>query len=568
MAAADKTAHPARRYLADGASVARAPAEAPPAPRCDTPLRCLPARPGQQPWIEWAAVVEASDDAIFGLSLDGTITSWNSGAAELYGYTAEEIVGRSIRLLVPSDQEDALNEVLARVAAGAHLKNIEGERLSKRHQRLPVLMTLSPILYAGRPLGIAATERDARQRKAAEAAMQTLHESLEQRVAQRTAALNLLYDMVSAANEAETVDDAIRYVLERLAQDRGWCYAHAYLPAGKPPHRFLATDLYYSRQSGRFDALHAALRSRPLQAGRGLPGRVLAEGLPEWVIDLCDERRLRGPELAGTPELVTAAAFPVLVGERVVAVLEFFADQVLQPDASMLESMASIGIQLGRVVERKELERQIAQATAREQRRVGQELHDSVAQQLTGISMIAETLRQQLESAQAAQAGTAALLVEHVKNAQVQVRRLSRGLMPVEVDAGGLMSSLSWLVESYQKLHNFECTFDCTQPVALQDNATSTHLYRIAQEALQNVAKHAQARRVVVRLESVDGRVRLCVSDDGRGIPEGATPLGIGHRIMRYRAGVIGALLEIRSSEDAGTTVICTMKQGEKQETL
>lgn len=521
-----------------------------------------------QQWAEMAAIVNSSDDAILSLQLDGTITSWNAGAQQMYGFLPQEAVGNSVRLIVPAEFEAELAEMLHQLQLGEHLKNIETQRQDKQGRRLAVSLTLSPIQDAsGRTIAIAAIERDISARKLAEAQLQALNETLEQRIADRTGALNLLYDVTSAANMAESVDEAMRFVLRRVSQHSGWSYAHAYLPTKKPNRQFYSSDLRYEADPGRLHNFQVASSTQPLQPGLGLPGRVLESGLPEWIIDAREERRERPFLFAGEPAIATAAAFPVLVGERVVAVLEFVSEHCLHPGGNILESMASIGMQLGRVVERKELERQIAHATVREQRRIGQELHDSVAQQLTGISMMAETLRQRLEAEQTVPPESVGLLVEHIKDAQGQVRRLSRGLMPVEVDARGLMSALSEMAGTYQKMHEVNCTFECDQPVTLQDNATSTHLYRIAQEAMQNVLKHANARHATIRLAADHHHVRLSVEDDGVGMPASSCQVaGIGQRIMRYRAGVIGASLKVHSPPSGGTTVICTLKQNAKQE--
>ncbi|MEX0715226.1 MAG: PAS domain-containing protein [Planctomycetaceae bacterium] len=214
------------------------------------------------------------------------------------------------------------------------------------------------------------------------------------------------------------------------------------------------------------------------------------------------------------------------------------------------------------VTERKELERQIAQLVDQERLRLGQTLHDSLGQQLTGIGLLAERLRQQLERDGSHESSSAASLLEHVKDAQKQARALARSLLPVEVDANGLMSALDKLVRDTRELFDAVVEFRCESPVAVEDNSTATHLYHIAREAFQNAIKHAEARRIVIELKRQADTVTLSIADDGRGFDRGASPAtGFGRRFMQYRADLIGANLAIDSEAGAGTTVLCTLRE-------
>jgi signal transduction histidine kinase len=136
------------------------------------------------------------------------------------------------------------------------------------------------------------------------------------------------------------------------------------------------------------------------------------------------------------------------------------------------------------------------------------------------------------------------------------------GLRPVEVDAEGLMTALAGLADSAQALFKVDCAYVCEEPIFVPDQEMATQLYRIAQEAVTNAAKHGAAAAVVIRLtRGPDGEgFTLAVEDDGRGIPE---PLGdthgMGIKIMRYRARLIGASLELRRAAPHGTVVLCTV---------
>jgi len=216
------------------------------------------------------------------------------------------------------------------------------------------------------------------------------------------------------------------------------------------------------------------------------------------------------------------------------------------------------------ITARKELERQIADLTEQEQRRIGQDLHDSIGQQITGIAMLAASLRQNLAAKDAPEAARASELVESVRQVQVGLRTVARGLLPFELAPEGLIRALEGLVERTRALHGVECVYRGDERTPIDDSFTANHLYRIAQEAIHNAVKHGSARRVVVSMQSDERRTVLRVSDDGVGIREGMDRSeGMGIRIMQYRAGIVGATLDLESQPNRGTTVTCILDRTE-----
>jgi len=137
-----------------------------------------------------AAIVESSDDAIISKTLEGIITSWNQGAERLYGYTAAEVVGQPIGLLIPPDMPDDLPEIMAQLRRGERIDHYETQRVAKDGTRLDISLTISPLRDgAGQIIGASAIARDITARKRAEVALQQAHTDLEQRVEERTSAL-------------------------------------------------------------------------------------------------------------------------------------------------------------------------------------------------------------------------------------------------------------------------------------------------------------------------------------------------------------------------------------------
>jgi len=221
--------------------------------------------------------------------------------------------------------------------------------------------------------------------------------------------------------------------------------------------------------------------------------------------------------------------------------------------------VGSRGIALD-VTERKQLEREILEISGREQRRISQDLHDGLCQQLAGIEFRNSVLVQQLAQDQKAKAeamGIGAL----IRDVTRQARSLAKGLSPVSLETDGSMSALEELTSNVSKLFNISCRFKCPRPVLLADSTVATHLYRIAQETITNAVKHGRAKSIVVNLNSSADRAALTITDDGAGFPAGASATGgLGLRIMKYRAEMIGASLRIGPADSKGTTVACSFR--------
>ena len=227
------------------------------------------------------------------------------------------------------------------------------------------------------------------------------------------------------------------------------------------------------------------------------------------------------------------------------------------------------------VTERRMLEREILEIVAAEQRRIGQDLHDSTQQQLTGLGLLAQNAAAALgklstdETASALRDRLGALrqnlvqVHEGLKQASLEVNQLARGLVPVEVDSHGLMSALTELALGVSETQQVVCTFACDGAIEIADNSTATHLYRIAQEAVNNALKHSQADRIEVSLSGLGNRITLRVLDNGQGIEEKRRDgPGMGLRIMAYRAELIGAALQVGQTTGGGAEVACTISQG------
>jgi PAS domain S-box-containing protein len=210
------------------------------------------------------------------------------------------------------------------------------------------------------------------------------------------------------------------------------------------------------------------------------------------------------------------------------------------------------------ITERKQLERALLNISAREQRRIGQDLHDGLGQHLTGIAFMAKVHEAKLAERKMTDAADAAKIVRLVNEAVHKTRELARGLLPVVSDAQGLMSALQLWAAEVEDLFGISCQFACEQAVLIHDDAMATHLYHIAQEAVNNAIKHGLARKILIRLAQESGWGTLLICDDGAGIKEDrGNTQGMGLQIMSYRAGMIGGRLEVKPNSARGTSVTC-----------
>jgi len=210
------------------------------------------------------------------------------------------------------------------------------------------------------------------------------------------------------------------------------------------------------------------------------------------------------------------------------------------------------------ISDRKRLEKTVLEISEREQRRIGQDLHDGLGQHLTGIAFMTKVQQEKLAERQIPEAQEAAKIVKLVNEAILKTRELSRGLLPVVSDAHGLMSALQHYSHEIEDLFGTLCRFQCEKQVLLHDTTVATHLYRIAQEAVTNAIRHARAGSITIQLTADTCRGTLTIKDDGVGIEKRVAPLpGVGLQIMNYRAGIIGGHLEIYREHPHGTTVTC-----------
>jgi len=214
------------------------------------------------------------------------------------------------------------------------------------------------------------------------------------------------------------------------------------------------------------------------------------------------------------------------------------------------------------MAKRRLLEKELLEASEREQRRIGHDLHDSLCQHLTGTALAGQVLEDKLADKALPETAAANRVVGLIEEAIGMTRSIARGLNPVEMQAVEIEDHFQDLATNINDQFNVTCKFECPQSVPLRDPTVITHLYRITQEAITNAIRHGKARCINVGLDAADGEIVLTVTDDGVGYRENQNPRhdGMGLHIMAYRASMIGATINIERLPTQGTRVTCTLQ--------
>lgn len=215
------------------------------------------------------------------------------------------------------------------------------------------------------------------------------------------------------------------------------------------------------------------------------------------------------------------------------------------------------------IEERTQLEKELLGIAEAEQRRIGQDLHDSLGQHLTGIALAGKVLVKKLEDKSSAESGSASQLVQMTEGAIEITRKLARSLHPIEMRSDGLADALQNLAANISKTSGVECIFLRSGGELTLEIDTCGQLFRIAQEAVSNALRHGRASQIIVSLEGSGDKVLLSVTDNGAGLPATArTKNGMGLRIMDYRARMIGAKFDIQNLPAGGARAVCILNPG------
>ncbi len=352
-------------------------------------------------------------------------------------------------------------------------------------------------------------------------------------------------ELQSSRGELQSTNEALRIVNSQLklkVQEAARTNADLenLVSATEIPTVFLDLDLRVQRYTPTACSLFHLIHSDV--------GRPLADIAP----------RFRDAALMADARAVSAAG---PVPERLVPALDgrWYLRRVV-PYRLGERRVAGIVLTFVDVTEQKALREEIVSIASLEQRRIGEELHDGTQQELTGLGLLAQSLAETLAAeGESRESALAAKLAAGIAEANRHVRDISRGLVPVTVAAGDLEAALAELGRRTLDRDRLSVALDYSAPVSIPSDLFATHLFRIAQEAVTNAVKHADARQIVIRLASEENEFRLEIADDGKGLPEARGNSGAGLRIMEHRCALLGGALALRARPGGGTVVSCVL---------
>jgi len=443
------------------------------------------------------AILDTAVEGILTIDERGIVESMNPAAEKIFGYSAEEIIGRNINVLMPTPYHEEHDSYLEnyRRTGKARIIGIGREVSARRKDgtAFPIDLSVSEVRLADRRI-FAGFVRDITERKEAERAL--LH----------------------FAAMVESSDDAI---------------------IGKT-------------LESRITSWNKGAEKIFGYTGKEMKGKHISVLIPD---DRAEEEpmileRIKRGESVEHYETVRRRKDGRLIDISV----------TISPIHDAAGKVIGASKVARDITERKRLQKEILEISDREQRRIGQDLHDGLCQQLAGIELMSQAIAQKLAAKSEEDSKQVAEIAGHVRGAITHTRSLARGLSPVTLESEGLMSALQELATNTGKIFNVTCLFYFTQPVEVPDRAVATHLFRIAQEAVSNAIKHGKATDIVIRLKKRHNLVSIMVVDNGSGFSEKISkPKGMGLRIMQSRAGMIGGKLAIENNRNGGACVICSI---------
>jgi len=210
--------------------------------------------------------------------------------------------------------------------------------------------------------------------------------------------------------------------------------------------------------------------------------------------------------------------------------------------------------------ERARLEEEILEISERERSRIGHDLHDSLCQHWSATAMAGQVLSEKLAAKSLNEAADAREVVKLIEDGITLTRNLAHGISPVELETAGLVTAFHELGTNVSRMFKITCTFECDSPPPIHDGTVATHLYRIAQEAINNAIRHGKSTQIVMSLSHRKGRVELTIEDDGVGLPDDwQQNRGLGTRIMAHRAAMMAGTFSIEPNPTGGTFVSCSI---------
>lgn len=513
--------------------------------------------------LRYRLAARATHDAMYDWDIANDRTFWSEGIEWLFGHeqgAVEPGVDWWKEYIHPDDRDELLASVSATLTTGSREWRAE-YRFRRADGTYAAVRDRGYVEYApdGTPLRAVGAMTDV-----------TEQNRTEEAVRRQATFVALSREVATAANQAVAVSEAVRAILRLVCVHTGWPVGHAVLVEDPGEHATQAS-LWHLADPVRFGELRTMSDATPYRRGVGLIGQVWKTGQSAWVAETHAPSMRRAAVMASG--LRGGFAFPVLVGTKVVGVLEFLSEDDRPPADDLVAVLGGIGTQLGRVIERAEAEahlrdyaerleglsRRLIEAQETERRHVARELHDEIGQALTALKLNLRAIGSETNPGLVQGIVDESLVL--AERTLQQTRDLSLDLRPALLDDLGLVPALRWYLDRQGRRAGFATEFIADDIADAIPSEVATTFFRIAQEALTNIVRHAHATLVAMSLVRQGSGLELVVRDSGRGFDAALATAraehggSLGLVGMRERAALIGAALAIESMPGQGTTI-------------
>jgi PAS domain S-box-containing protein len=448
-------------------------------------------------------IVESSDEAIIGVTLDAEIVSWNSSAERIYGYSSPEVRGCSLSMFVPPFQPDDFPYLMDRIKAGERIEYYETRGVAKSGDVVDLISKILPVLdSAGNIIGASITAKD---------------------VTEEVRAREKIQKGKSFLKSLEEINPALYIALDSkgkiLTMNRAMLIATGYSLAQVVGKNYIDILFHESdRELQRRDFRSMVLKKK-------------------------SSRR----------------EYPIRTADGKEIIVEWHGKPLLNVEGE-LEFLFYVGID---ITERRRLEKTFMEANAAERFRIGQELHSRLVQHLAGITFRGELLKLKISDTSVDALSDIDEIMGLVGEAMNKTRELAKELSPVDDNQGGLKSAVDSLKEEIKNNHGVDIHVKWDISAVIKGKLEISSLYYIISESVNNSINNNMARNIVMSLTREGNLCTLEIRDDGSDydkIDREKNRLFLNQ--LKYRSWLIGASIEVSGNPGGGILIICRFKTG------
>lgn len=479
------------------------------------------------------------------LDNEGRVTLINRKGCDVLGYDENEILGKNwFDNFVPDDERKKVRTFFDQLTAGKEklMGYFENLNLTKDgHQRVIAWHNVVLRDENDNPVGTLSSGEDITERKKMQ---DTLHQS-EQRY--RSFVQN--FQGIVYQGHLNFVPVFFHGSVEEITG-----YKECEFVEGNPRW----DQIIHPDDLEKISSIAEELRTVPGFSDEREYRFIRKDGQIRWVHELiqnvCDN--------SGKPNMVQGAIYDITERKKMEEDLRKHREHLEELVAARTTELTKANKKLKEEISRcEDLEKELLTIIERERQRIGQELHDSIGQHLTGIAFMMEVLGEKFANKLSREEVLyAEKICSRVNQATELARNLAKGFHPIDLETKGLVFALKELTDNTEELFNISCSFMCNDAVSVNCISNPINVYRIAQEAITNAVKHGKARNIKINITSKDDSSILTVENDGLEFPAGKTHTeGMGLKIMRYRAELMNSSIDIRRRSNGGTIINCVI---------